>query len=611
MKCVQVPERTQFSEDASDFLNSFIVDDLAKVALAVEKGDYGAALGAYLRGGEDSAGVNRKDVVKELEAVYEGVAPTLVPPGRWPADIGHALSLSQQFAVNRVMADLADGEGLFSVNGPPGTGKTTMLRDLVAAIVVERARRLADLPTTGSAFGQAFRWKTGERTRVVSAWTPRLTGFEIVVASANNSAVDNVSLETPRKSEIAAEWRDQADYFGEVATRVLATSLKDTTAKAGARGGNRPVDPYGRPSDPESDKPEVAWGLLAARLGNKKNRQRFMKAFWYPDKDSGAPGMLDLLKTMRTSSVSWREAVKEFRKAERAVQTLMQERAAVYAHLRALPDAEKDHDRHQQMVLQTQRRLEEVRQQIAEATRPVSALTQAVTDGERQRREHLAYKPGAVETLLSRSRLREWQGEDSRLADTVVQARQRLHEAQNVVEHLRVAEANTRRAANDRQAWLATLTRQAASARAAIAEAKNRLPDALPAADWWRDEDVRELSAPWTDPAWNAARTRLFIAALDLHRAFLSAEADRMRKNLQGAMDVLQGLVPSEVSPEAVLAAWQALFLLVPVVSTTFASVGRLFGRLGREALAGWRSTRPAKPRRRARSEPCGAASGR
>ncbi len=130
-------------------------------------------------------------------------------------------------------------------------------------------------------------------------------------------------------------------------------------------------------------------------------------------------------------------------------------------------------------------------------------------------------------------------------------------------------------------------TRQAASARAAIAEAKNRLPDALPAADWWRDEDVRELSAPWTDPAWNAARTRLFIAALDLHRAFLSAEADRMRKNLQGAMDVLQGLVPSEVSPEAVLAAWQSLFFVVPLVSTTFASVDRVFSHLGREAL-GW-----------------------
>jgi hypothetical protein len=123
--------------------------------------------------------------------------------------------------------------------------------------------------------------------------------------------------------------------------------------------------------------------------------------------------------------------------------------------------------------------------------------------------------------------------------------------------------------------------------RTAIAQAQEDLKDALPIADWWENEEQRELSAPWTDAAWNAARTRLFLAALELHRAFLAAEADQMRKNLHGAMDVLRGDVPPDAPRTAVRAAWQSLFFVVPLVSTTFASVDRVFSHLGRESL-GW-----------------------
>lgn len=117
--------------------------------------------------------------------------------------------------------------------------------------------------------------------------------------------------------------------------------------------------------------------------------------------------------------------------------------------------------------------------------------------------------------------------------------------------------------------------------------AARELGKQYPDAAWWQDRERRELAALWTDEPWNRARSELFLAALTLHKAFLHHTATQMRRNLQAAMDIVSGDAPGEVPEAAALAAWQSLFFVVPVVSTTFASYARLFGHLGREAL-GW-----------------------
>lgn len=77
----------------------------------------------------------------------------------------------------------------------------------------------------------------------------------------------------------------------------------------------------------------------------------------------------------------------------------------------------------------------------------------------------------------------------------------------------------------------------------------------------------------------------MFLAALALHKAFIAAQAIRFRRNLGALMDILDG--KGRPPDHAVLAAWQTLFLVVPVVSTTFASMAPLFAGLGRESV-GW-----------------------
>jgi hypothetical protein len=57
----------------------------------------------------------------------------------------------------------------------------------------------------------------------------------------------------------------------------------------------------------------------------------------------------------------------------------------------------------------------------------------------------------------------------------------------------------------------------------------------------------REKSAPWADEEFTTARTELFLAALRLHKDFITAEAPTIRRNLNAHLpyfDVLAGSLP-------------------------------------------------------------------
>ncbi|SOY93256.1 conserved hypothetical protein [Cupriavidus taiwanensis] len=244
----QLAKRKSHEPDDADFLNSFFVNDLDRVAEALKAGDNGIALRDYLITDDSAKRVPRTDIRNSLGEVFETLSPDRFPVGRWPGDGHYPLVYSQQFAVNSIWKSLAPKGGLFGVNGPPGTGKTTMLRDIVSAVVVARAKALASLPSPTDGFGGRTGWKSGKWNRSISIPTSTLTGFEIVAASSNNGAVENITLEIPGAGAIDKSWLSQVDYFPRFGKQAIL---------------------------------QPAWGLLAAKLGNKFNRQEFIANFWH------------------------------------------------------------------------------------------------------------------------------------------------------------------------------------------------------------------------------------------------------------------------------------------------------------------------------------------
>ena len=554
VKSVPVGRKREFSTDGSEFLNSFFTADLAKVA---DADTHGAALAAYLNGPSDNA--KRIDLREHPGVVDDNVAPEHTPAGRWPAKPGQPLALSQQFAVNAVLGTLDQGPGLFAVNGPPGTGKTTMLRELVAALVVRRAIQLAKLRKPEDAFQTRHYWKSGNYMRTIWGWDPSLTGFEIIVASSNNGAVENISKEIPDRKAIDC---DDASYYPELATTVLN-------------------------SDNEPSQKIDAWGMVAARLGRKSNRIKFANAFWFGDKDAEVKGFQETLKSFEEAPFAdWPAAVAAFRAALRDEEQLREERSAVHRTLTALgPLREKIESLHNERAVMESRRTE-LSAGLDTARGRLAVDEHGASQAEGAVEVHRLRRPSFLASLFGLSRAaRTWRTTERELAAALAVARLRLADAKAQAGRLQAQidgeEAVARRLAET----LAQLTRRLAGMERQVAEAVGRWGDAVPVPGM--SEERRELSGPWTDPAWNAARTRLFLAALRLHQQFVSAEPRRMRQSLHAAVDVLTGTVPGDAPADAVLAAWQSLFFVVPVISTTFASFPRVFSQLGRESL-GW-----------------------
>lgn len=586
---IRVPQWGAYNEAPEpELLNSFFIDDLVKARVAFGNSQVGQALSAYMGA---APAQERQDVVRDKSIVAKTLAPDRMPLARWPGQGRYPLVLMQQAAINHSVAELATGD-MVAVNGPPGTGKTTLLRDIVAKVVLDRAVAMSKFDKPAQAFSHTTTMKTGQAFTHLYQLDESLIGHEIVVASSNNKAVENISREIPSATAIADDLNPPARYFQSISDAVAAG--KDVIIDG------------------------ATWGLAAAVLGNSANRSAFIQSFWWHKKRGMALYLKAVLggdipededieneeieeqKVLDVVTIEqpprseiealerWQTARRGFLAKLKTVEGFQKQAQAGYEAVRQRPDAARRVD-------DAARTLTAVKQYLTAAVEKeeiTKRLHVKAADTERNAMEDRAaidrLRPGFFARLFWTRSYREWRMHLVAAIDILNRSRAQLQTATEAEEMAAQESIVARKKVSDSEMEMQKAVNTLSQVEATIEAIRKKAGPNLADERFWAQEDNSlQLQSPWIFEEWQKARDALFLEAFALHRAFIDAAAKPLRHNLRAALDVMKGRVLKEQQEPARRSLWASLFLVVPVISTTFASTARLFGPLGREQL-GW-----------------------
>ncbi|MBU3145629.1 DEAD/DEAH box helicase [Clostridium sp. CF012] len=690
------------TEDISELVKGFYTDDLEMVKKSLKYDNDSSMysdivdyiVGAYYEQLDDGKmlGVeNRIDIRNSKTHIEKWLYADKAPSGKWPSKFKPALM--QQIAINIGISEEDETKKIFSVNGPPGTGKTTLLKEIIASNIVNRAEFLSKYEKADDAF-ELRNFEHG--TFVNNGYDEycnkyyvfkdkKLSDFTMLVASCNNSAVENITKELPDEkailsslksdnedSEIVSKGlKDIADLF-DTSKNVNTESYKIFDGKEKGKTEVKFIkknDVYFswlasklmcKSDEAENSLDTNKWGLISAPMGKSSNIGKYC----YNVLNQVIESFYCNNEMVKKRHEGYLNAKKEFKIQFSKVEDLKKE----LSKISRLSDDYRIRENHNEKLIvkvenEIKKLKDEIKQQLKEAENlenkkidTINFISVAKDDElkfleefkiEENDFQKIKKKVESIqEDIINKEDARKWYEiifgkwmQTERLRQVIVLKEElnlsndEVKISMNKVEKSRYKYIETTQLKDKYEKRLAEITdyiekekrlirslensinkenKTIVNIQNTIVKDRKELQDILNKYgkcrvviddEFWNDfksenEDIStsiQILNPWITEEYNREREKLFYLALQLHKEFiLSSFACRDNfKNLammwkfRNNCDNELCVYSQEDKNKSYRHLINTLFLLTPVISTTFASVGRFLGNIKEQGSLG------------------------
>ena len=509
----------------SNYLNSFFVDDLIIAKNLEISGNTTSALNSYL-------GIKEKykkhNLLDDDDALQKLLNPSITPLGSWPGKGRLPLSVLQQAVINSTHKSQMDDVNVLSVNGPPGTGKTTLLRDIISARIVERSIVMSEYENPSTAFEETF-----VNGSSIYKLDDCLKGFEIIVASSNNKSVENISAELPSIYSISED-ETELKYF---------KSMSDNYHK------------------------KDTWGSICAILGKDNNIKNFNENF-LSDYDNGFLPYLDSIKNPKKTSnkssfkienppsgfseakTNWKEARRKFKETLKKSKDIQSQLKEIHEYLIQ-----------QSINLKEEKKLNEYTNYMNNKNIFINFYKFVVKN----------YK----KKILLESTVNFIKNISKNFPKLLTKLIFGIIPKRILIKYI-----------NSKKSKLNVKLKLI---NEKINLKKSKLNFQIPDSDFFSmDRDDIYLSNVWFNDESRKIHHELFKRSMEIHKAFIDCSSAALHANLSMFKDSFKTLLNCSEDERVLISdVWSSLSFIAPVISTTFSSVSKMLSITPNETF-GW-----------------------